>query len=94
MHALVLAQLELRHAVVDVGLCAGLRLVVAEPLLDAILRELFVLVAREELLVGVLGVALERRRRELRVGAREIGVAPRRARLFLRLRAERGNRRG
>ena len=55
MHAFVLAQLELAHAVVDVSLSAGLRLVVAEPRLEPSFRELLVLFAREELLVGVFG---------------------------------------
>ena len=78
--AFVLAERELAHAVVNVGLRAGLRLVVRERLRQPRLRELLVLRGREELLVAELRVALERRRRELGVGARDVGIAPRRAR--------------
>src|SRR5262249_34257620 len=87
--ALVLAQSELAHAVVHVCLRAGLGLVVGERLRQARLRELFVLGGREELLVAELGVAFERRRRELGMGARDVGVAPRRAGLLLRAGRER-----
>ena len=81
--AFVLAERELAHAVVHVGLRAGLRLVVARTLASSrVFANSSCSSAREELLVAVLRVALERRRRELGVGARDVGIAPRRARLF------------